>query len=265
VGKLTRFDATTTAWTEYMLFRRLANGIRDQNWGVISLELVVLTIGILLAFQVDRVYEGWQDRQLEGRYLERLRVDLQSDTAELAEVLARTETRLAQLKMLVDVANDPGSVGDDGRAFIHAIEQVTWRSVPTITTYTYDELGSTGRMTLLRSEALRKGVAEYYAFIEEQRRLGLGEDDQDYFRSETLGILSGAQLGAIEDPSRYALDVSSEEVKRIATEFASRKTARAWLGRLEKYQVLMGRLASDFDTRAQILLGQLDRELTNRR
>ena len=148
---------------------------------------------------------------------------------------------------------------------MHAIEQITWRSVSTITTYTYDELLSIGRMALLRSEELRTGLAEYYAFIEEQKRLGLGEDDQDRFRLETLGLLSGRHLSAIEDSTNYALDVSPEQAVEIAEEFASRTAAHPWLSRLTKYQVLMQRVALDFDARAEILLIEIDRELARNR
>ena len=248
-----------------MLLRRILKRTRDENWVALALELTMLIVGILLAFQVDRFYDRWQDGQLEDRYLERLTSDLENDTAEIAEVVARTERRLAQVRLLVDAIGQPDIAGEYPSDFVYAIEQVTWRSVPTITTYTYDELLSTGRMTLLRSEELRNGLAEYYAFIEEQRRLGLGEDDQDHFRLETLGLLSGKQLSAIEDSRNYQLDASAEEAVEIAERFGSRTAAHPWLSRLTKYQVLMRRVALDFGSRAEILLIEIDRELARDR
>ena len=248
-----------------MLFRRLSQKIREENWLALSLELTMVIVGILLAFQVDRFYEGWQERQLEDRYLERLATDLERDTAEITRVVARTEERLSQVQLLANAIDDPRIAGDSPSDFVQAIEQVTWRSVPTITTYTYDELLSTGRMALLRSERLRNGLAEYYAFIVDQRRLGLGEDDQDRFRLETLGLLSGEHLSAIEDASSYDLDVSPEEAVEIAEGLASRRTAHPWLSRLMKYQVLMRRLAREFDTRARVLITEIDEQLTGDR
>ena len=147
--------------------------------------------------------------------------------------------------------------------FMRALEQVTWRGVPVIHANTYGELESTGRMILLRTEALRSGLAEYYSFIDEQRRLGLGEDDQDRFRLETLGLLSGVQLSAIEDPDRYQAEVSPEEARRIAVEYARRTDAQLWLPRLTKYQVLMRRLAEEFRVRAEALLSEIDGELAH--
>ena len=248
-----------------MLFQRMVQRTRNENWLALSLELLMVVAGILFAFQVDRIYEGWQDRQLEQRYLARISDDLRADTAEIASVRARTDRRLAQIQLLVRAIDDPFIVADQASEFIHAIEQVAWRSVPTITTNTYDELVSTGRMTLLQSEDLRNGLTEYYAFLEGQKRLGLGEDDQDMFRLETLGLLSGGHLSAIEDPTRYPLNVSPEEAVDIAEEFASRLAAHRWLSRLTKYQVLMHRLAQDFDARARVLLAELDQDMSDDR
>jgi len=246
-----------------MLVRSISQGLREENWLALFLELTIVIVGILLAFQVDRVYEGWKDRQLEGRYLERLAADLARDTAEITTVVARTEKRLSQLQLLTDAIADPRVAGDRPSDFVLTIEQVTWRSVPTITTHTYDELLSTGRMALVRSEGLRSGLAEYYAFLADQMRLGLGENDQDRFREETLGLLSGEHLSAIEDPSTYPLDVSPGEAMKIAEGLASRRTAHPWLGRLMKYQVLMRRLALDLDARARVLLAEVDEQLPN--
>ena len=244
-----------------MLFRRISHRIREENWLALGLELTMVIVGILLAFQVDRFYEGWQDRQLEDRYLARLATDLKSDTAEITDVVVRIEERLSQIQLLTDAIDDPRVAGAHPSDFVHAIEQVTWRSVPTITTNTYDELQSTGRMALLRPEGLRNSLAEYYRFITDQRRLGLGEDDQDRFRLETLGLLSGEQLSAIEDASSYDLDVSSEEAMEIAKGFASRGAAHPWLSRLMKYQVLMRRLALEFDARAGVLITEIEEQL----
>jgi hypothetical protein len=235
--------------------------IKAADWLGLGLELVVVIVGIALAFQVDRAYQASQDRQLEHRYLERLHADLARDTAELSLVIGRTEARIAQVELLEATATDPTVAAARPAAFVRALEQVTWRSVPVIHANTYGELESTGRMILLRSEALRDGLAEYYSFIDEQRRLGLGEDDQDRYRLETLGLLTGPQLAAIEDAERYSNEVTPAEAQRIAVEYAARPDAHLWLPRLTKYQVLMRRLAEEFRVRAEALLSAIDGEL----
>jgi hypothetical protein len=235
--------------------------IKAEDWLGLGLELVVVIVGIALAFQVDRAYQASQDRQLEFRYLERLHADLVRDTAELSAVVRRTGSRIEQVDLLDAASKDPTVAAVRPAEFVRAMEQVTWRSVPVIHANTYRELESTGRMILLRSEALRDGLADYYSFIDEQRRLGLGEDDQDRYRLETLGLLSAPRLAGIEDPERYPGEATPAEAERIAVEYAGRPDAHVWLPRLTKYQVLMRRLAEEFRVRAEALLFEIDGEL----
>ena len=244
-----------------MLLRRVSNRIRDENWLALGLDLLVVVLGILLAFEADRLHEWQQDKRLEQRYLERLQADLTADTAEFAVELSRLEIRLAQTQLLEDAVRDPEGVAGHPSDFIRALEQVTWRSFPTVTPYTYDELLTSGRMTMLTSEHLRRTLVEYYTSLEDERRLGFGENDQERFRDETLGLLSAAHLSAIEDPSRYELDVPEREAVAIARQFASGSAAHAWLARPTKYQVLMRVLTEQYMTRAHTLISEIDGEL----
>ncbi len=241
-----------------MFLRRLAGKLRAENWIGLGLELTLVVAGILLAFQLDRAYQVSQDRELEQRYLIRLGEDLRHDSDEIAINNSRTTVRLGQIELLHAAIRDPAIAATDPLGFAEALEQVTWRSVPTITSGTFDELRSTGRSVLLRSEGLRRDLATYYGFIDEQQRLGLGEDDQDRFRLETLGLLSGDHLSSIEDPESFPFEMPPNEAIRIAEAFRSRSGAHRWLGRLAKYQVLMGRLGRDFQSRNRQLLSQID-------
>jgi len=240
-------------------------GSRFERWLNLAAELALGVVGILLAFQLDRAYQASQDRDVEQRYLRRLAEDLRRDSMSIAANLERTATRVGQVGLLQASLRDPTVAAADPSAFTRALEQVTWRSVATISTGTFDELQTTGRSILLRSEALRGELARYYSFLEEQRRLGLGEDDQDRFRVATLGLLSGSQLSAIEEPDQYPLEVSDAEATAIARAFGSRREAHLWLGRLVKYQVLMQRLSRDFRARNLGLLARVDSLITDDR
>lgn len=241
-----------------MLLRRLADKLRTGNWLAFGVELTLVVAGILLAFQLDRAYQASQDRDLEQRYLVRLGEDLRLDSGEIAANVARTGARLEQLALLESVIGDPSVAASDPHAFALALEQVTWRSVPAITSGTIDELQSTGRSVLLRSEQLRRDLANYYGSIEEQRRLGFREDDQDRFRLETLGLLSGDDLSSIEDSGSFAFDMAPNEAAQIADAFGARTGAHLWLGRLAKYQVLMRRLSRDLQASNRQLLDHID-------
>lgn len=245
-----------------MLIRSILEKMRDQNWATLAVELALVVVGILMAFQVDRAYEASQDRALEQRYLSRLHADLSEDISDIDVISRRAQTRIAQIELLESVLREPDVAASQPEEFAHALEQVTWRTVQTIKSGTYDELRSTGRMILIRSERLRSLLADYYNSVAEQQRLGLGEDDQDRFRLETAGLLSGRHLSSIEDPERLPFDMSPEEAHRIALEFSSRHEAHKWLSRLTKYQVLMRRVAQRFHERATTLQAEINSQLT---
>lgn len=241
-----------------MHIRRLADRLRQQDWLTLSLELAIVVIGILLAFQLDRAYQYSQNRELEQSYLLRLSEDLRRDSVEIESTIQRTLRRQQQVALLDALVGRPASAASDPEGFVNALEKVTWRSVATISTGTFDELQATGRWIQIQNVSLRNALGEYYSFIEEQRRLGFGEDDQDRFREETLGILTGSHLSAVEDPDNFSLEIGQSDAVRMAEDFASRKAAHVWLGRLAKYQVLMHRLSEDQLTRNSRLLVQID-------
>jgi len=66
-----------------MILRRLAGHLRHDNWFTIILELVVVVVGLFLAFQLDRWYES-----------QRSKSDLQAHLVSLTEDFTENETRL---------------------------------------------------------------------------------------------------------------------------------------------------------------------------
>jgi hypothetical protein len=67
-----------------MMLRRLAGYLRHDNWFTVILELVVVVVGLFLAFQLDRWYES-----------QRLKADLQVRLASLAGDFTETDPKYA--------------------------------------------------------------------------------------------------------------------------------------------------------------------------
>ncbi len=239
------------------MLSKIRRHFKNQHVVGLILDLLVVIAGILLAFQIDRAYEAWQDRQDESSYLERLLKDLEGDKTMYEDVRERAVERLEQIRILQEVIDNPESISGREADFVYALERVTWRNFPVINGYTYSEMLTSGKMTLLRSENLRRKLSDYYSRLEDTERLGFGEDDQDHFRTETLGILSTQILMHIENETDYPLNISQEEGLDMAREFAARQTAHQWIGRLAKYQVLMSERADEFTRRAEVLEAEI--------
>ena len=83
---------------------------RQIPWLRVFVEGVVIVGSILLAFGLQAWWEGRQDSQLEDRYLERLATDLESDTAEIRTVVARTDQRLSSFGCSPTPSTTPASL-----------------------------------------------------------------------------------------------------------------------------------------------------------
>ena len=55
-----------------MFLKRLAGHIRKQDWFIVIVELLVVIVGLVMAFQVDRWRDEVAERKLEGVYIQRL-------------------------------------------------------------------------------------------------------------------------------------------------------------------------------------------------
>ena len=95
------------------MFGRLRKNFAVSNYGTLALELVVVVLGILIAFQIDRWGEDRRDREHEFDYLARLKNDLQIEIQSMDAALQHAESRIAAVVLLEGVLANPSY--DPGR------------------------------------------------------------------------------------------------------------------------------------------------------
>ena len=59
-----------------MILRRISEGIKNQDWFVVTVEVMIVVVGIFFGLQVDDWNDVRKDRALERQYLERLYSDI---------------------------------------------------------------------------------------------------------------------------------------------------------------------------------------------
>lgn len=64
-----------------MILRRIANGLRRQDWTTVFVELVVVVVGLLLGLELNDWSNHQRDRRLAGIYFDQLILDLEADVA----------------------------------------------------------------------------------------------------------------------------------------------------------------------------------------
>ncbi len=145
-----------------MILRRLTGHLRQQNWFAVILELVVVVVGIFLAFQLDRWYES-----------QRIKSDLQAHLASLTEDFTENETRLTSaistgkqemesaITLRAEIRKDSPdlSVAELNQLISQTSSLPTFHAVD----LAYRNLISGGTLTDLPSSDLKEELAEFYA------------------------------------------------------------------------------------------------------
>lgn len=180
-----------------MILRRVAEHTKAQNWFAVTLDFLIVVVGVFIGIEVANLNEARQDRQEERRYYGQLLVDLKADLESLAraERLADRHDQAAQLVLDRLGGKVPPQVSLGRLAT--AIHLAGFINIPRASRGTYEELISTGNIGLLRNSQLKSQIASYYGKFEADRQWdSLLRDQQSDYWADTAGILPRPVLRA---------------------------------------------------------------------
>jgi hypothetical protein len=220
----------------------------------------VVIVGILLALQVNAWAERREERRLEFVYLRNLREDLQIERSRMDAAERYANARIEAARLLGRIAANPGIVIEPPSRVAWAIETASWRSFPQINAFVYHELQNTGRLALLRSEKLRRSLAEHYTALQHDARVGEDLSAQQRFDAATAGLLSIDELAAVEGAGGdYGkVEMTAARGSSLARTFANRSAAVAELPSLVQHHVFNLRVISQMRDRADGLIREID-------
>lgn len=147
-----------------MLMRRIREHVTAHNWFAVSIDLVIVVLGVFLGTQVS----NWNAERLAHeagdtyrarivRDLENNQSDLQSRDAYFAQV------RAFALQVLGDL---DGSARISDEQFLIAAYQATQIYPRPLTRGSYDEIQSVGALDTLGDVSTRDNIANYYVAVE---------------------------------------------------------------------------------------------------
>ena len=210
-------------------------------------EIVLVVIGILIALQANNWNESRKERGVEQEYLNRLQTDLQKDHDMLLFSKELAEERFHQLDILGNAIAYPDSLFNNRNDIIESIEKVTWRSYLSLSRIVFNELQTTGNMTLIESKELREQLATYYGEANHWEMILNSTDYQKEFGRETAGLLNKDLLTQIENSEplymihskeKLEFNLSGQEFNHIIITLASNTEATKWLPQIYHYHVL---------------------------
>ena len=160
-----------------MIFTRIAQGIRRQDWSTAILELFILVIGIYIGLQVDDWVSERQDRETETMYLELLARDVAElqQQAEAQLAFEQDKVRVAAHTYKLLTAADPAKHQHELTGLLTAL---SGRRTLSLVSATYEQMVSSGHLQLIRERDLRDKMVRHFALMKRDEAI-VGKNNQD--------------------------------------------------------------------------------------
>jgi len=134
------------------------------DWSYAVGELIIVTLGVLIALGISQWQQDLEDRELELEYVERLIQDLTLDIAAVSSIMKETEARAGYGRIIL-AAYDSKRRVNSPTDFVRAVEFGDYFSYPSYSTTTIDDLMSTGNLRLIQNTELKEAISRYYSTI----------------------------------------------------------------------------------------------------
>jgi hypothetical protein len=141
---------------------RLRDALRERDWLGITIELLVVTLGVLLAFEIEQWGQRRERATQERQFMEELLADTQSGVEELKGLIDVHEKVLREVPVALEARGNPTKIS----ALPRRRDFGCGLSRPLLAPYNdtaYEELIQSGRMSLLTDPKLRTAVRDLAA------------------------------------------------------------------------------------------------------
>jgi hypothetical protein len=181
-----------------MIKRRLRDRLKQHDWVGVTIELALVIVGVFLGIQVANWNEQRKEGALERAYVARIAQDVQSDVAELDEVIRVSAVRMGLLNELLPKAS--GQALPDG--FNSARGRVGIELVPAYDNSSHTSAGftlfiltpldgnrsgyatmvNTGAIAGMTDIAMLRKIQDYYSAVDREMHFEVAlEQNRDKF------------------------------------------------------------------------------------
>jgi hypothetical protein len=163
------------------------------RWQLALGELAIVSLGVLIALWADQWMQTRQEASMAVSYLERLQTDVREDLRSLRFSANQARNRLAITRQVDAWLHDLDALPDPD-SLVMSVHFAGVVFPPTISKFTIDELKSTGDVRLLRNEALKRQIADYY------NQIGLQIDQWGVWGDQGITETYFRELAFVVDP-----------------------------------------------------------------
>lgn len=164
-----------------------------KGWLWLSLELIVVFIGVTAGFLFDNFREDQADKKLESKYLESFYNNLVADSVEFQNMILNSQNNIEVSGRTV-ASMQAGTLTNDSALIVFSI-MATYNNL-NLEDATYESLVNSGNLGIIRDFKVRKKIVYYYGSHDDMRYVE--EVYNDYitnyivpFGSRNLDFISG--------------------------------------------------------------------------
>lgn len=144
--------------------------MRNQDWFAVIVELFVLIVGVFIGLQVDDWNQRRLDRIEESYYIDRLTRDMQQSLIDQEEARDQADRKFNDSLAVLGALQSGSLGGMTENEFNDRLSRLQGYPRFTLITATIDELVSTGKTSLLRSNELREKLADFVDWYGDQEK-----------------------------------------------------------------------------------------------
>ena len=136
------------------------------SWVKLSLELLVVFIGVSAGFLFDSFREERSNRKLEEKYLESFYNDVLTDSAEIANIIRQDRNNIDISRQTV-TAMQEGTLTRDSAVAMFSV-MATYNNL-NLEDASYESLVNSGNLGLIRDFGIREKIVYYYRSYDDLR------------------------------------------------------------------------------------------------
>ena len=143
-----------------MFVKRFVEHVRNQDWFLVGVEIMIVVVGIFIALQVDDWNQQRKDIALERQYLARMQNEFERLLAVEEGRLRWNDERIAQGALIQKVMDNQHLPDDERQTFEYGLYLLGAVNRARLSWGTVEELRSTGNIQLVRDWSLRQHLTD---------------------------------------------------------------------------------------------------------
>jgi len=136
------------------------------DWPGHLIELIVVFIGITLAFMLNNWRESYSDRLMAEKYINSFRNDIAYDHTQLDTIIISNENKLQRINDFINSLKNKKATLEGAEQMLGDMAEIN-PFYPKISTY--ESIKNSGNLNILTDYDIREKLIEYYQSLEEKK------------------------------------------------------------------------------------------------